>query len=144
MKKMILLAIVALLVKSSFSQQTTSSYSLTQEDYLKKSKQQKRVATILFVSGAAVTVVGTAMWLSQFNHLFTDWNEYNDKKLNTGASLAVVGGTMILASIPFYISAGKNKRLALSLSLKNQPVQQLQQNSLVLRNTPSLTLKFSL
>lgn len=139
-----IIVLAILVTKASFGQQTTPSPSFTQEDYLKKSKKQKKTATILLISGAAVTLAGTAMWVGEFHDLLTDLDRVEKNKLDAAAGFVIVGGTMILASIPFYISAGKNKKMALSLALKNEPVQQIQQGTLVLKNTPSLTLKLSL
>lgn len=139
MKKLILVLMLSSLVISSFGQQLPVA-----NEYLQQSKKQKKTGTILLVSGAVLTVAGSVMWLSQAENIFRNWEAYDDNKMNAGAAIAVTGGTMITISIPFFIAAGRNKRMAMSVGLKNEPVQQIQSSSLVLKNSPSLTLKFSL
>ena len=58
--------------------------------------------------------------------------------------LAGTGVTVSLSSIPFFISSGKNKRRAMSLSLKMEQVPQLQIASLVNKPNPSVILKIRL
>ena len=58
--------------------------------------------------------------------------------------LFVIGGVSLLSSIPLFIASGKNKRKAMSMSFKMQPIPQLQKNSLVNQQAPSLSLKINL
>ncbi len=58
MRKIIFSTILFLINTSLFSQQTNSELPLTQHDYLKKSKNQKKAARILLGGGAALLATG--------------------------------------------------------------------------------------
>ncbi len=58
MRKIIFSTILFLINTSLFSQQTNSELPLTQQAYLKKSKDQKKVGWILLGSGAALLATG--------------------------------------------------------------------------------------
>ena len=53
MRKIIFSTILFLINTSLFSQQTNSELPLTQHDYIKKSKNQKKAARMLLGSGAS-------------------------------------------------------------------------------------------
>ena len=134
MKKIPVLLLFMIVSFNAFNQQTTApTQPLTKTDYLQKSKNQKTAAWILLVGGTALAA-GSIMWATQ--------------NLNSTGSgpigLIVAGGVSMLGSIPLFIASGKNKRKAMSMSFKMQPVPQLQKNSLVNRQAPSLSLKINL
>jgi len=58
MRKIIFSTILFLINTSLFSQQTNSELPLTQQAYLKKSKDQKKVGWILLGGGAALLATG--------------------------------------------------------------------------------------
>ena len=125
--------LLAILSGTSFSQQTDLTQSLTREVYLQKSKNQKTAARILLGSGTALAA-GSLVWASQ--NLFST---------SSGPVVFLVAGSVaMLGSIPLFIASGKNKRKALSMSFKIQPVPQLQKANLVNRQAPSLSLKINL
>jgi len=53
-----------LMSASSFCQQTDVSQSLTRQDYLNKSKNQKKAAWILLGGGIALGLAGPILWSS--------------------------------------------------------------------------------
>ena len=125
--------LLAILSGTSFSQQTDLTQSLTREVYLQKSKNQKTAARILLGSGTALAA-GSLVWASQ--NLFST---------SSGPVVFLVAGSVaMLGSIPLFIASGKNKRKAMSMSFKMQPVPQLQKANLVNRQAPSLSLKINL
>jgi uncharacterized protein YxeA len=139
MKRIILSLILLLFVLNLFSQpQTNSNYS--RDHYLVKSKNQKKVATILLAGGAASILTGALIPKGESEGGFNPFYK------NDGIKFTFVGiGTLsMLASIPFYIASSKNKRRAnaAKLSFNNQKVIFIQQNTFVLKTQPTLTLSY--
>ncbi len=141
MKKIIVGFILLILATSAFSQQTSSSPVLTKQDYLEKSKKQKTTAKILFVVGGAMFMTGILVITDDIGGI----GNPNDKQNSSLADvLGYAGATVAVASIPFLVSAGRNKRKAMSISFKNELSPQIQKSSFVYRAIPSFTLKFQL
>ena len=130
------------MLTKGFSQQAEEpKMELTKQEYLKKSKSQKTVGRILLGGGGILIGAGLLTNLSNgLGNLFVEESQKN----SSGDIFTVLGVISIAGSIPLLISAGKNKRKALSLSVKNQPSQVLQNNRLYTKMTPSLTLKIDL
>ena len=139
----LLFTFVLLLVLSniSYSQQVSPAPQLTKQDYLKKSKSQKTIAWIL--AGTGVTSVIISIATIDGTEIFSSI-EGNNKPINRFGILIFGGCIVSLSSIPFFISSGKNKRKAMSLSLKMEQVPQLQIASLVNKPNPSVILKIRL
>ena len=122
-----------LMTASSFCQQTDHSQSLTRQDYLKKSKNQKTTAWILLGGGIALGVAGPILWSS---------TGISDSGVDV---LMVSGAASIVGSIPLFIAAGRNKRKGMNASAYFQ----IRQNSvpvhtgLTLHSTPTLSLKLN-
>ncbi|MEO5948422.1 MAG: hypothetical protein ABIP79_16515 [Chitinophagaceae bacterium] len=142
MKKLIVLLVFISMLTKAFNQQIdTSNMELTKQDYLKKSKNQKIAGRLLLGGGAILIAAGLTSNLSNgLENLF----QQEAPKNNSGDILTVLGVISIAGSIPLLISAGKNKRKAISLSVKNQPSQVLQNNRLYTKMTASLTFKINL
>ncbi len=84
---------------------------LTKDDYLRRSRQQKTVGTILVIGGGALALVGGALWfLSPVAGLSESGNVDGAKR--TGQTMVLAGTTIGLISIPFFISSAKNKKAA--------------------------------
>ena len=136
MKRIILSLILLLFVLNLFSQQQTNS-NVSRDHYLRKSKNQKKVATILLAGGAASILTGALISKGEPGFIFNE---------NDGIKMTFVGiGTLsMLTSIPFYIASSKNKRRAnaATLSFTNQKVIFPQQNTFVLKTQPTLTLSY--
>lgn len=59
-----------LLTTTSFSQQNNLSPSLTKQDYLKKSKNQRTTGFIFLAGGTVLSATGFAMAMSNLSGLF--------------------------------------------------------------------------
>lgn len=133
MKKIILGFILLLLATTTFSQQNNPTSTMTEQDYLKKSKHQKTFAWVLLGGGILSTSLGLAG--SGINP------DYGEKG---GNGFLVTGLVAIGASIPLFIASSKNKRKAASISINNKPSLQVQKSSFVYKSIPSITFKLQL
>jgi hypothetical protein len=138
MRKIILCTMLLLSVTATFSQQTNPSVVLTKQDYLKKSKDQKIAALVLVGVGGGLLVVGVVNGVKGFS----DWS--NSSYNGRAVTFSIIGGVLVLSSIPLFRAAHVNKRKAMRLSFKNERAPQLLKNSFVYRSVPSLILKISL
>src|SRR5438045_9207630 len=103
MKKIIAYAMLLLITTNSFSQQTNPSAPLNQ-DYLKKSKNQKTAAWVLLVGGIALVGIGV---------LIGDQKQSTFDDAATGGVIAGIGILSTIGSIPLFIASGRNKRKAM-------------------------------
>lgn len=127
-----------------FSQQTNPAPTLTKQDFLQKRKKQLTACYILAGTGITLSMVSLSITAKNLEGVF-DPNTINISENNRTADiLGYTGLGLMAASIPFFISAGKNKKKAATLSLKNEKCSQLQKSSIVYKNIPSLTLKINL
>ena len=110
MKQQIVLVLLLSISLISFSQvEETSKEEMTvnQQDYYTKSENQKSAGWILLGVGSVCTVGGVLM--------LNDKNSNNEKDFGFGPSFdaqgfLVLGGIVVAAaSIPFFISANRNK-----------------------------------
>jgi hypothetical protein len=134
MKKILILFCLSLLtiqlVKSQKSDKSISTSPIGLHDlYMKKHKTNNTVGWIMLGSGIGMTLGGFATNVS------TGWGEGNK---NNGLWLSYLGGATTLASIPFFISAGSNKRKA-KLALKGESVT-IRNKLLVKSNYPAIAL----
>ena len=115
---------------------TTIHVSAQQADFLEKSKKQKTAAWILL--GAGTTVAVSAIILD----VNSDWT-----KSETPYLIAIsAGGASMLASIPFFIASGRNKRKALSgaANIEFQQIPSIRGLALTTRSTPVIAFKLNL
>ncbi len=137
MKIIIFFTTLLLFSVASFSQQTTTAtQSLTKTDYLQKSKNQKTTALILLGIGTAAIITGI---LIESPHRGTG----NTQSFSGG--LIEVGGIIcVLTSIPYFLSSSKNKKRSTTLGIYNQRILLPQNNSFVLKNRPSFSVRIPL
>lgn len=127
---------------SLFSQQTTSTPVLSKSDYLKKSKNQKKIAWILLGGGGALVLTGIIIPKGEITHQGFLGNDYkNDGKKSAFKS---TGALLMLGSIPLFLASSKNKKKGMSVSFKNETVPNIYRQSIVSLPLPSLALKISL
>lgn len=107
--KVLLMAVLTVLISSSFAQE------MSKQDYLALSKRQKNTGLILLGGGAAVATAGAII----FNENFCLWGCSNseDALAGTGAAMFVGGGIAMIASIPYFISSSKNANRAAQFGL---------------------------
>ena len=138
MKKTILFYSLLLLSAVTFSQKTTPSPTLTQQDYLAKSKSQKSTAWLLVGGGTAV-LAGTLISAASSVCIGGGCTKKSFPIVPVG-----LGSAAIVGSIPFFITSSRNKKKAISLSLKNEAFPQVSKQNFVYKAVPSLTLKLNL
>lgn len=105
----------------------TSTDKLPQKSYdyfSLKQKRQKTAAWICLGGGVAITIVGTALAINNLDEAltsaFSGENSTKSRGFESGGVLMILGGSATLASIPLFISAGKNRKKA-ALSIKGEP-----------------------
>jgi hypothetical protein len=132
--KTIRLLLAFLLVSSILIGQTKE---FSKDYFLQKSKKQKTTAWILLAGGTAMIVGGGTLFGN---------NYYGGS--NSGAD---IGGYIMLAgvvangaSIPYFISAGKNKKTAMSITFDYKPTNLSGDNLVAAKANPMLTLKIKL
>jgi len=144
MKKLVCLILLASIGLNAFSQVLPAPEPV-KTDYLKKSKKKKKIGFILLSASAALFVTCFVLPEGEFErfgpYLIPEYS--ND---DTRAALFVAATATGLASIPFFISAGKNRRKALksTVSLKMERTAGMQYNAFAGRSQPALSLKIAL
>ena len=125
MRQIIISAFLLSISTASFSQ-----YKLTKDEYLQKSKKQRTTGYVVLVSGVILNVSGAIAY----------------QKGNAGIILFGAGLLADVASLPFFISAGINKRKALnaSASFKMEQTNNIQGMVYSPGIYPAVSLKLSL
>ncbi len=133
MNKIFLLVAVLVLTVKSFSQ-VEQNAAHSKDYYLQKSKTQKTIGWVLLGAGTATLVGG----LIKASGTSNDLGDIGD-----GVVPALIGLGADLASIPFFISSGKNKRRAASVAFNAQPAPLVQQKGWYANAYPAISLKIS-
>lgn len=144
MKKEFCLLFSIILATSLFSQSTTKAGAKEKNDYLQKSKKQSAVALAIGIPGSLLLTIGGVIYISEFDRRLYPVDNFNAKRFRTGEALISTGCALLAVAIPFKLAARKNKKLAMSIGLKNEPTQLLQKSNLLNKSIHSLTLKISL
>ena len=148
MRKIIAFSVLLVFATTSFCQQVVQKHSLTKEDYLQKSKKQKKIGWILIGSGVTLFAVSAIIPKGELTGeisypcLCQDVHQNDDIK----AALGLAGVVSALVSIPFFIASGKNNRRAnaISASLKTDNASIVSGYSLTRINYPALSIKIAL
>jgi len=144
MKQTIICAMLFLVALSSFSQPTNTQPSLTQ-DYIKKSKNQKKTGNILLFGGLSVMVTSFLIPEGELVHEGINLGIYDtSENKNDGikAAFLLTGFIATVSSIPLFIWSGKNRRKAASLSFKNESTVQMHNQNLVYTSIPAINIKY--
>ena len=139
MKKIIILTMLLIIATTTFSQQTKPSPTITKQDYLKKSRHQKTAAWIVLGGGLLSTGLGSIRFKPN-----DTWGGGNDQPTTGSTVFLVTGLAAIGASIPFFISASKNKKKAADVSFRMEKAPQIQQGSFVYRSYLALSFRLNL
>ena len=131
---------VGVTIGAAQSNQNTNTF---QTDYLKKSKNQKKTACILLGAGGALMITGIIIPKGDITHIDPAGGK-SYKNDGIKSVFTQTGALAMLGSIPFFIASGKNKRKAISLSLKNETVPQIFKQSILSLPLPSLSVKINL
>ena len=130
MRKLFLLIGYVLMCSLVYSQEKTKQY------FQEKSKKQRTAGWILLGTGATAIITGIII---EGTHRGTD-----DSQSFAGGTVEVGGVICTLASIPFFISASKNKKRAAALAISTREMAYPYGNSLVLRSQPTISLAIPL
>lgn len=127
-----------ILAINAYSQEMKPDLQLTSEQYLKKGKNQKTAAWILFGVGTTAIVGGIAVSTGSQDDL--------SRTLNTafvGAPLMLLGLTLEVISIPVFVSAGKNKKRAMEAvtTIKFEEVPSWSGGAVRQSNVPTVSMQ---
>ena len=128
--KTFFLLLVLLLVSSILAGQHKE---FSKDYYLQKSKKQKNTAWILLGGGTAMAVGGFAKFDSS-------WDSGSTTSTDVAGIIGTVGILAGLASIPYFISAGKNKNIAMTVSMDYNPIYLSGENTIATSSCPTLSL----
>ena len=136
MKKTTILCLLFAFATASFCQQAVQKHSATQTDYLNKSKQQEATGWVLLVGGTVVLAV-TAATSASINFF---------RKRSFPIVPVSLGGSMMVASIPFFIASAGNKRKANAASafFRMEKIPVCQNTFFSNRSLPAVGFKISL
>ncbi len=142
MKKIFLTLTLLLFVLNVFSQAETKPN--IRDHYLKKGKDQKRIANILLVGGAASVLTGIVIPKGEEIRDFSFLTKYKNDGIR--GTFLMYGLVSMLLSIPFYIVSAKNKRKAnaATISFNNERVLFQQRGTFITKTQPTLTLRIGL
>jgi hypothetical protein len=138
MKKIIFSLTLLLFVARCFSQ-TTSSPKLSKDYYLQKSKTQKTIGWVLLAGGTAMVVGGAISYPKRESSSFSEAYTFNANDI-----IILIGTGADIISIPFFISAHKNKKRAARVAITNQKILWSQKNNIGFVTQPSFTIKIGL
>ena len=134
MKKLTVCFFLLLLTLVSFGQSTAVKPDLSYDRYMKKSVRQNKLGWILLGGGIALSVI-TILVASQIK----EGGEATAVFVYLGTGLVMITTP---ASIPFFFSAHRNKKKAMSLSIKNETA--FVPYKLSFPGIPSVSLKINL
>ncbi len=133
MKKSIATFIILVFFTAAYGQETNITIpEITKAEYLKKSKKQKTTAWVLLGAGSLSLLLASI-------EVNPDYGESANRPF-----LAIGGLVMVGASVPMFTASARNKKRGMSMSFKNENIQQILNSSIVNRNIPSLSLKLTL
>jgi hypothetical protein len=146
MRNLLLILLLTCFFETSFAQNLAgdSSKIISKETLLLKRKNQKKAANILLISGGSLMLISGVVAIGETAEYVLTEGENEDNIFKTSSALFTVGLLASVASIPFYISAGKNKRKAATLSFQQQKIPYLQNNTVASSMIPAVSLKIKL
>ena len=110
----------------------------TKEDYLRLAKNQKIIGIGLIGAGAG------AVWLGASYGTKRDDSSFDLSYIGEQVALVVLGAGIVVIGVKTLINSGKTKRVGLTLTFKNEPLQQIKNSSLVYQPMPAVSLKINL
>ncbi|HMU44955.1 MAG TPA: hypothetical protein PKC72_01245 [Chitinophagaceae bacterium] len=149
MKKILFLSLLLISSTALFSQQI-KHLRFSKEEYLKKSKNQKTVASIFLASGGtlilAAVLIPKGKQMTETNGSIWGIPIYSTYYKNEALkeTLGGIGILLFLPGIPISLASYKNKRRSMKVSFKNETVPILYKTSLVRQSLPALNLKIRL
>jgi hypothetical protein len=117
------------------------------EYYAVKSSKFRTTGWVLLSLGTVLGVTGLIVYENHL-HQGYNWDELGDAIVNSAGAelLMIAGSTMVLVSIPVFISSGHYKKMALSLSasLRLEPYHELYQTGIARNHYPALGITIRL
>lgn len=133
MKKILFVTFFLCVALNLFSQKSLTDIDLKAR-LLETSNKQKIGACMLFVIGGAVLAHGIT--------IFNEPGSLDDAV--SGLGVAILGGACVLSSLPLYYQGSRNKRKALSISIKHQNTHVPLKVNIMPGLQTSLVLKFQI
>ena len=122
----IMITFVGAAIISTKAQSNTDSlsqhlnYKTMAKDYLKKSHDQRKVSSIMFIGGGAMAVTGVILAAASFKGFFDP--NVPDKDYGSAPDILGIGGMVIMAAgVPIAIASHSNKKKA-RLSMNKESV----------------------
>lgn len=141
MKKIIISVFLLCLALPEFAQVIGTPEKLNTQDYFRKSNQQRTVAKIILGVGSLAATTGLLVGLDDVGGIF-DPTDKDNASLSEGL---IYGGLAVAAlSIPVWISARKNQRKGINMTLQAQAFGHKNKGAVHSRTTPSLNFKIEL
>lgn len=137
MKKALCAALLLAFLNTSFSQKSIPDKPFTKGDFLKKSKELKTAAWLTLGGGLLIAGIGTASAASNVCIGCTT-------KPKSQLGVVIAGGIVTLVSVPLFIATAKARKKAMSLSLKNEPIETLTVNGITSSVIPSISVNLQL
>ena len=133
MKKLVALSLLLVMTTRIFAQENPIYIPGTSpQDYLKKSKNQKRTAWILLGAGVLALTLSAV-----------EVNPHYGESSN--GTLILVGGLVFIgASIPCFTASARNKKKAAAISFRNQLIPRMGSGELSNTSVPFIKLEISL
>ena len=128
MKKAIAFAILLIISVTSFCQQTKPSPALTKQDYLEKSKNQKKAARIVLYGGASCIAISFLIPKGEVIDPYNIINFFPHKNSGVKTAFFLSGFLSTLISLPIFSASSRNKWKARAsnafLKMETAPIYQ--------------------
>ena len=125
---------IKIITENVFSQRLPDQNQI-KDFYFEKSKNQKTTGWILLAAGTVLVIAG--------GYVFDKtWDDESYTTTDIAGFVILTGVIADLVSIPYFISAGRNKRKAASLSFGYQNIYLRCDNSHCIKTTPAFVLNF--
>lgn len=136
MKSIIICLLLAIVANSAYSQQTTPAKTLTKQDYLKKSKNQK-LAAWLFLAGGGTAI---ALGARDVDPVLSNAEE------TRSTALIVTGIATLSISTTLFIASARNKKKAegMTFNFKMEKAPVIQQGGFAYSSYPAVSLRLKL
>jgi hypothetical protein len=153
MQKAIICSLLFAIPALSFAQSTDNTIPPVKTDYLKKSKNQKTAAWILLGGGFGLATTSVALMAVKAGEDVTNAivavfgvppppeNDYT-----TENTLLITGAAAMIASIPLFSAAAKNKKRArnMTTNIKMEKATIFEKRSFVQSSYPAFAFKINL
>ncbi|MEP7373693.1 MAG: hypothetical protein ABI675_09920 [Chitinophagaceae bacterium] len=110
----------------------------TREDYLRLAKSQKVIGIGLIVVGAGAVLLGASYGAKR------DDPSFDVSYIGEQVALVLLGAGIVSIGVKTLINSGKNKRVGLALTFKNEPLYRIKNSSLVYQPMAAVSFRIRL